>query len=195
MRDVSTDIRTDKLPAGAGRVARRRGGLLRDTRGATAVEFAIVAPIFFFLLFLIAETGLIFAAEETLDHAVTESARLIRTGQVQRSGMSQEAFRSDVCGRVAVFMDCNSPHFFLDVKTYGRFADMNMSRPLAGDESFEPEGTYEFGDPEGIVVVRAYYQWPTTRLFGSWSLANLGNGRRLLGTFLAFRNEPYEAIS
>jgi hypothetical protein len=41
------------------------------------------------------------------------------------------------------------------------------------------------------VVVRAYYQWPTNTIFGALSLKNLSNGRRLIGSFAAFRNEPF----
>jgi hypothetical protein len=39
--------------------------------------------------------------------------------------------------------------------------------------------------------VRAYYQWPTNQIFGSLSLKNLSNGKRLIGSFAAFRNEPF----
>ena len=55
----------------------------RDERGSAAIEFAIIAPIFFFLMFVIAETALVFIAEQVMDNAVFETARLIRTGQVQ----------------------------------------------------------------------------------------------------------------
>ena len=43
-----------------------------------------------------------------------------------------------------------------------------------------------------IVVVRAYYQWPTNPIFGALSLKNMNNGKRLIGSFAAFCNEPYQ---
>ena len=43
-----------------------------------------------------------------------------------------------------------------------------------------------------IVVVRAYYQWPTNPIFGrQWANA-MDNGKRLIGSFAAFCNEPYQ---
>jgi hypothetical protein len=49
------------------------------------------------------------------------------------------------------------------------------------------------GGPEDVVVVRAYYDW---KLFvpgipGLSGMATLQNGRRLLSSSFAFRNEPY----
>ena len=38
----------------------------RDRRGSAAVEFALVAPVFFALLFAILETGIMFLAGQVL---------------------------------------------------------------------------------------------------------------------------------
>ncbi len=43
--------------------------LLRDRRGATAVEFAIIAPALLTVMFVIAETALVFIAEQVMDNA------------------------------------------------------------------------------------------------------------------------------
>ena len=64
--------------------AAMRAAWRRDERGSAAIEFAIIAPIFFFLMFVIAETALVFIAEQVMDNAVFETARLIRTGQAQQ---------------------------------------------------------------------------------------------------------------
>ncbi len=156
-----------------------------------AIEFAIIAPVFFFLMFVIAETALVFIAEQVMDNAVFETSRLIRTGQVQIAGMSQEDFKDEVCDRVTVFVNCNSADFFLDVDSYPTFDSMVMDQPIDDDEDFEDPGTFAFGNANEIVVVRAYYQWPTNAVFGSLSLKNLNNGKRLIGSFAAFRNEPF----
>ena len=163
----------------------------RNENGAAAIEFAVVAPLFFFLMFVIAETALVFIAEQVMDNAVFESARLVRTGQAQKAKMSDAQFKGDVCGRMAVFVNCASSDFYLDVKAYADFSDMEMSKPLKPDETFQAEGAYDLGEEGDIVVVRAYYQWPTNKIFGSLSLANLSNGKRMIGSFAAFRNEPF----
>jgi Flp pilus assembly protein TadG len=165
--------------------------LSRDQSGATAVEFAIIAPLFFFLMFVIAETALVFIAEQVMDNAVFESARLVRTGQVQKGSMTKADFKADLCGRMSVFVDCDSSDFYLDVKCSDSFADMEPDPPLKEDETFEADGDYQFGGQSQIVIVRAYYQWPTNKIFGSLSLGNLANGKRMIGSFAAFRNEPF----
>ncbi|WP_194721724.1 TadE/TadG family type IV pilus assembly protein [Noviherbaspirillum malthae] len=49
-------------------------------RGASAVEFAIVAPIVFFLLFAIVDLCVLFWVNLTMQHAVREGARYAVTG-------------------------------------------------------------------------------------------------------------------
>lgn len=176
---------------------RRRGitcrGFRRSENGSAAVEFAVIAPVFFFLMFVIAETALVFIAEQVMDNAVFETARLIRTGQVQEANMTKAQFTSQVCSRVSIFVNCSGSNFYLDVKSYSTFGDVDASAPLQANESFKNSGTFAFGGANDIVVVRAYYQWPTNQIFGSLSLRNLANGKRLIGSFAAFRNEPFTA--
>ena len=172
-----------------------RARFCRDQRGSAAVEFAIIAPIFFFLMFVIAETALVFIAEQVMDNAVFETARLIRTGQVQTGGMTTAQFKSEVCSRMSVFVDCSGSNFYLDVKSYPSFGAMDISQPIEPDDTFSEPGTFQFGQPNDIVVVRAYYQWPTNTIFGTLSLKNMSNGKRLIGSFAAFCNEPYASTS
>ena len=172
-----------RLPA----IARLR----RDERGVAAVEFALVAPAFFFLMFVIAEMAMVFIAEQVMDNAVFETARLIRTGQVQGT-WSDSDFEDAVCDRMSVFVDCSGT-FFLEVKSYDTFAELDLESPVEDDGSFEEPGGFDFGEPSSIIVVRAYYQWPTSTIpFTNLSLATPGmSGKRLIGSFAAFRNEPY----
>ncbi len=51
-------------------------------RGATIVEFAIIAPLLFLLLFSIFELGVLFWVNLTMQHAVREGARYAITGRV-----------------------------------------------------------------------------------------------------------------
>ncbi len=180
------------------RVAHLRHRWRRDERGAAAIEFAIIAPIFFFLMFVIAETALVFVAEQVLDNAVFETARLIRTGQVQQGGMSAADFKQEVCDRISVFIDCSSANFYLDVEKYDTFADLAtlvVSPPVDDDDKFTDPPTFNFGTANQIVVVRAYYQWPITPILGhQWKNA-MPNGKLLIGSFAAFCNEPYTSTS
>ena len=53
-----------------------RKQLLLDKRGAAALEFAIIAPVFFAVIFAIAQLGMLFFANAGLGNAVAEGARL-----------------------------------------------------------------------------------------------------------------------
>lgn len=58
-----------------GRLSRVRAGAPRYGRGQALAEFALVAPIFFLLLFGIIEAGRFMFYYETLNHATREGAR------------------------------------------------------------------------------------------------------------------------
>ena len=182
----------------------RSRGLRRNERGSAAVEFAIIAPVFFFLMFVIAETALVFIAEQVMDNAVFETARLIRTGQAQDPpAMSTADFKDEVCNRVSVFIsiaNCHGTSFYLEVKEFASYSAMVTNNPtIDSDGKFPDAGSFQFGQSNSIIMVRAYYQWPTPRflgIFGPLSLSSQGlNGKRLIGSFAAFRNEPFTATA
>ena len=52
-------------------------------RGSAALEFAVVAPVFFALMLGILEIGTMTFAQFALQNAVTQTGRLVRTGQAQ----------------------------------------------------------------------------------------------------------------
>ena len=54
-----------------------------NRRGSAAVEFALVAPMFFALLFAILESALMFFASQVLETVTENSARVVLTGQAQ----------------------------------------------------------------------------------------------------------------
>jgi len=85
------------------RAARR---FARHEKGATAVEFGMVALPFLALTFAILETALVFFADQTLEAAVSDSARLILTGQAQTASYSQADFKTQVCNRLYGMFDC-----------------------------------------------------------------------------------------
>src|ERR1700748_2652002 len=90
-------------------VLRRFGG---NRQGSAAVEFALVAPMFFALLFAIIESGIMFFAGQVLETVTQTAARTILTGQTQTAGLSQTVFDSQVVcpsGSVAsMLFNCNN---------------------------------------------------------------------------------------
>lgn len=60
-------------------------------QGTSAVEFALVAPLFLTLLIAISELSMIFFSGQYLETAVQDSARLIMTGHTMEFGRSLAA--------------------------------------------------------------------------------------------------------
>ena len=74
--------------------------LRRNEDGITAVEFGFVAIPFLILFMGLLEVGLVFFGNMTIEHAVTEASRLIRTGQAQTQGLNASGFKDKVCDHV-----------------------------------------------------------------------------------------------
>src|SRR5277367_5126476 len=87
----------------------------RDERGAAAIEFAFVAPMFLLLLLVIAELGLTLATQSVLDGATRDAARLIRTGQIQSQTSPITTFHTQLCSEMSSLMtvaNCDSNVIF-----------------------------------------------------------------------------------
>jgi hypothetical protein len=174
----------------AARVAGRFRG---NQRGSAAVEFALVAPLFFALLFAIIETGMVFLASQSLETTVQDSARTIRTGQAQIAKYDKASFKKDVvCANASVLFDCENG-IYVDVESYpSGFGSVAISDPIdTVTKDFVDNTKYDAGGPGAIVVVRLFYQWPLFVTGLGYNLANLSGSKRLLAATAAFKNEPY----
>ena len=162
----------------------------RNRRGSAAVEFALVAPVFFALLFAIIETAIVFFASQVLETVTQDSARMIMTGQAQNAGYSQSQFKTYVCGKISVLFDCVNG-IYVDVQSYPGFSSVSINDPIDASKNFVPPNNYSAGGPGDIVVVRLFYQWPLIVTGLGYNIANLSGSKRLLTATAAFRNEPY----
>jgi Flp pilus assembly protein TadG len=164
---------------------------VRQQDGTAAIEFGMVALPFLGLTFAILETALVFFAGQTLETAVTDSARLIMTGQAQTGGWSKEDFKTAVCGKVYGLFDCGGK-MYVDVKTYASFSAISSAPPVNAGVLDTDNMSYSPGGVGDIEVVKLYYEWPVyVSLLGN-NLANLNGNKRLLIATAVFRNEPFQ---
>lgn len=177
-----------------GRARRGHHGPLRsvvaDRRAVTIIEFAIVSIPFFLLLAAIFEQAFIFYKHELLQTAVSQSGRLILTGQASTSAYTQEQFRQQVCARVPSFIQCGT--ISVDVRPYTTFATARQYKPVDANGNFDPTQLgYNAGAASAIIVVSAYssqsIMFPNLNAFYS----NNGTGKILISAQAVFRNEPY----
>lgn len=171
---------------------RRRRGFLRDERGVTAIEFGLLALPFFAIVGAILETSIVFLSSQILDSAVQDSSRLIRTGQSK--AFTIESFRANVCSRLyGLFGDCSG--LFVKVNVVTDFKSATVVSPVdytcKTNCGWATTESYATGGGSAIVLVQVYYKWPTVLNIGNLGLANLADGKRLLGSATVFQNEPF----
>jgi Flp pilus assembly protein TadG len=164
----------------------------RNRRGSAAVEFALVAPVFFALLFAIMETGIMFFANQILETVTQQSARQILTGTAQGSSYADWSHFRDgvVCAQIPAVLNCSK--ISVSVKSYPSFGSVVTSNPIDAQGNFDPSVLgYSPGGPGDTVVVQLFYQWPLFVTGLGYNIANLSNSQRLLVATAAFQNEPY----
>jgi Flp pilus assembly protein TadG len=165
---------------------------LRPRRqGATAVEFSIVAIPFFFVIFAILELGVIFLVDSTLEGAVQQASRLVRTGQAQGGTFTAAEFRTAMCGAMSVFQgDCEA-RSVVDVRPIPQFRDPNPPNPLVDGELDPAQTTFNPGGAGDLMLVRVWYRHPVVTPLLSRALTRLDSGEALISVTTAFRNEPF----
>ncbi|MGY8710333.1 pilus assembly protein [Bradyrhizobium sp. 18BD] len=172
-----------------------------NRRGSAAVEFALVAPMFFALLFAIIESALMFFAGQVLETITQNSARVVLTGQAQSGSVSvcavsgasapctQATFKTYVCNQIPALFDCNS--LYVDVTSFSSFSAVTLPSHIDSAGNFDTTMGYSPGSAGDIVVVRLFYQWPLFVTGLGYNISNLAGSKRLLVATAAFKNEPY----
>ncbi len=189
----------NRLLSPAIRRARAFGG---DEGGVTVIEFALLALPFFTIVTAIVETALVFLAGQILDSAVQDSSRLIRTGQAQTGtpAYNAEAYRAAICAGLYQMFDCDpaDDKLRVSVTVITDFGAAAIGYPLKTGEDCEQDkcdwtlaDEYKPGKGSDVVLVQAYYKWPTVVNLPGFNFQTLPDGSRLLGASRVFRNEPF----
>lgn len=167
-----------------------RFGAARD--GATAVEFALIAPAFLAMLFAILETTLFLFAQATLQNAAVEAGRQFMTGQVQNAGTTQSQFKTNtVCPLLSALLNCNNVQ--VDVATYSSFSSAVTSAPALYNSSggLITTGTWDPGTQGDVMVIQVAYPWQIFGIPIGSILPNTGQGTAEVIGVSAFMVEPY----
>jgi Flp pilus assembly protein TadG len=167
------------------------GILLRRTslrqarrRGATAVEMALIAPVFFFLFIGTVEFSLMLAAQQLLDNATFNASRLAKTGYANSGQTQLQTVTQILDSELASFGTLiNVNNITLTSAAYNDFASIGSG------------GTSGLGQPDQIVVYTVTYPWKfftplMGNVFGKWN-ANLNGWVSTLTSEIVVRNEPY----
>jgi Flp pilus assembly protein TadG len=162
-----------------------------DSSGSTAIEFALTFPLLAALMMAIFQISILFIAQQNLENATAQFGRLVRTGQAQEQKVDKAGFRNQLCAELVFFLKCDRENLYVDVKVLPDFGSVPLDWPIDDEGRFNGTGDYQLGTGEEIVLVRTFYQLPIWLPMIGPNLANLGNGKRLLSSASAFRNEPF----
>jgi Flp pilus assembly protein TadG len=189
----------------SGRAGSRWRTLVRRWRGeesgAAAIEFAIVAMPFLILLFGIMTVSLFYFANFSIENAVWQASRAIRTGQVQSgqgaysgattTALKKQAFKNALCAAVPSFSDCASKAIVI-VQSNANFS--SISQPSCTDNGSlinDNAAAFDTGSSSAVVLVTVCYPWSLGGKLPLFNLGDLKDGSRLMQASVAFRSEPY----
>ena len=162
-------------------------------RGSAAVEFALVAPIFFALLFAIIEVALMFFATQVLETVTQASARYILTGQAQSGGLTQAQFKTYVCSQIPALFTCANVQ--VNVQSSPSSGSVSNSPVFDANGNFIGATNYCPGNAGQVVLVSLSYQWPLFVTGLGFNMSNPGTTKKWLTATAVFQNEPFSASS
>ena len=191
LRDMIRGRRRKKQP----------GGFARDDEGGTALEFGLVAPIFFTALLAIFEVAMRFGPSVWLEAAANTAARAVRTGQIYLATLpsldtnaQMALFETAMCDEL-ILIDCADLSY--DVQVYANFTAANTGVYCDADGKIDSPG-FAIGEPSQIVVVTLVYPYepiiPNPLIYAGrdWKSAAEGGCNGLsMQSILVFRNEPF----
>lgn len=178
-------------PASLRRVTRQISFFVRTEQGATAVEFALVAPAFLATLLAILEVTIFLFAQMALQDAANQAARYFLTGQAQNNNWSA----ATVVGKVCPTIVFNCSNVFIAVQNSTSFSGANTAPPsmydAGGNLLAQGNYTYDPGTPGDTMVVQLVYAWPVVPGPLGFNLGPVQHGAVQIMGVSAFRVEPY----
>jgi Flp pilus assembly protein TadG len=170
-----------------GALARLRT-LWRSEGGVTALEFAMIGPIFMLLIMGVLENGLTLWSQSMLDNATRDASRLMQTGQAQSGGTS---FATQLCNDVSGLMKCSALQY--RIQTGSTFAGMSSTIATGSGGTLTGFSTYPTAVSNSSAGQDTMVQVVYTRTFiVPWVGRVMTNGtsQRLVSTAV-FQTEPY----
>jgi Flp pilus assembly protein TadG len=168
----------------------------RDDRGATAIEFAMVAMPFFMFCFGILGVGLHYFSMNSLEHAVEAAARKIRTGQAQNSGMTAGEFKALVCSEASGAIDCSKLRVHVqsgDDWSISPKSCLGSDKKLAATAGTSSDKISDSsGEAAKVVLVTACYEWDLATVIPFIELGDMEGGASLIQAATTFRTEHYK---
>jgi len=184
--------------------------LIASEKGAFAVEYALLLPLFIALTFGSMEMGRILMVYSTLEGAVTESTRISITGNIPAGYTTVDAYIKDYVKNSLNNVGIDSG-VTISMKVYDSFSDIGAEEPYtdanadltcSGGEFYTDVnnngawdadmGASGAGGEENIMVMEINVELPYM-MYGL--IEGFSNSKNInLSTSTAVRNEPYGGV-
>jgi len=162
----------------------------RSQDGSTAIEFALLFPIFIAVLFSAFEMGTLFLRFNQLDHAVDNVSRLIRINQ--GVSYSEPTIRKMVCQEIRIVKSCED-YMAVELTSLSSFAMSGTQNACSGTgKVVRSPGAFSAGKNSEVLIMRVCLSLaPLTPYLGiALNLAPEGNDRYVAVSSTLFANEP-----
>ncbi len=165
----------------------------RNQRGATVVEFGILALPFMLLIFAIMESCISFAGQQILANAADDVARQLRTGQIPAADMTEAKLKTMICADLSMIVASGCPDLLVDLRQYDTFADAALVKvKYTGDNDIDTTGfAVNPGPALSKNMLRVFYKWPVMTDFMRQQMSNLKGGKTLQFAAVVWQNEPF----
>lgn len=185
--------------------------LLNSERGAMAVEYALVLPVFLTMVLGSMEIGRVLMVYSALEGAVTESTRISITGNIPEGYETVDAYIEDYIKDTLndVGIDAGIE---ISMRVYESFSDIGSEEPFTDEDGDLTCNNGEFytdvngngawdadmgasgaGGEENIMVMSINVELPY--MMHGFIDAFTENPNINLGTSTAVRNEPYGGVA
>lgn len=176
------------------------GRFLRHTGGNPLIQFALVAPVFLGLVFMIVDDGLEIFTQATLDNATRDASRNILLGTYQKNGSSDatnlSTFTSAVCNEMGGLIANCSSNLQVYVNNASSFGGLTAQTGSGG--TLTNSGTFSIcqsancpsSGASGVsryVIVQTAYNRAYIAFIGRY----VSGGSLLLISTIVFQTEPY----
>ncbi|NCC22802.1 MAG: pilus assembly protein [Alphaproteobacteria bacterium] len=132
----------------------------RETGGATAIEFSIVAIPFTFAIIAVIEVALAYTTGFLLEGGTGAASRMIRTCELQDAADAEADFRAALCSHAVTIPNCQDNVF---VETVAMPDDSFMSvssyEPLFDEDGGMVSRGFATGGVSDVVLVRTGYYY------------------------------------
>jgi Flp pilus assembly protein TadG len=146
-------------------------------RGATAVEHALILPVFFLLVMLVIETGWQWATAAALDHGTRRAARWVSLGNEAPQGQTRSQFMLNTIA-TTTGMPLDPARLSVTTVAYPNFAA--MANPGAGVAGL--------GGPDQVVRLTVTYR---SSLLSPFMSGMVPAGWLEYRSVVVMQNEPF----